>query len=115
VYVALPITLLPPRLVHHLGGNGAAFREEKKGVVAGITSTNIGPDVAPRGSWWKSSSRSRMITTGIPFSVTWLLPATPKPDPINAHLLPDDPVVAETVAITGTTVKFNRLLETPAM
>ena len=69
----------------------------------GATETSNGPEVAPAGiAMMIEVLLQELIVTGVLFRVTKLpLSATPNPDPVIATWLPIDPVVAETLVMTG--------------
>ena len=69
----------------------------------GATETTSDPEVAPDGIVMVMDvSLQELIVTGAAFSVTSLPPwETPKLEPVMTTWLPIDPVVAETLVITG--------------
>jgi hypothetical protein len=69
----------------------------------GATETTNGPDVAPVGIvMLMEVALQELIVTGEPSSITTLLPCVaPILEPVIATWLPIEPVVAETLVITG--------------
>jgi hypothetical protein len=69
----------------------------------GATETTKYPEVAPEGTVMMTEVLLHELTvTGALFSITRLPPCdAPKPDPLITTSLPIDPVVAETLVITG--------------
>ena len=71
--------------------------------IPGATDTTNGPEVAPVGIVMPIEVALQEFTVAaVPFSSTWLLLCVaPKPVPVIITWLPIDPVVAETLLITG--------------
>ncbi len=69
----------------------------------GATDTTNGPEVAPAGIVMLMDVAPHKLTVAcVPFSSTTLLPCVaPKPVPVITTWLPINPVVAETLVITG--------------
>ena len=69
----------------------------------GATDTTNGPEVAPAGIVMRRDVALQVLmVTGAPLSSTALFPCdAPKFEPLIATWLPIDPVVAETLVITG--------------
>src|SRR5271163_4375687 len=87
-------------------GSGCEVTVKTTGLLSfmpGATETTNGPEVAPAEIVMLMDVAFQVLmATGVPFSNTTLLPCVaPKFDPLIATWLPIDPVVAETLVITG--------------
>jgi hypothetical protein len=105
--VALPATPTDPiSRSNHEAGNGCVVTVNGIALLSfmlGATVTSSGPDVAPVGIVIVIPVLPHvLIVTGDPFNRTALFPCVaPNPVPVITTWLPTDPVVAETLVITG--------------
>src|SRR5271169_1398189 len=69
----------------------------------GATDTTNGPEAAPAGMVMLIDAALQLLmVTGVPFRSTTLLPCVaPKLEPLTVTWLPINPVVADTLVITG--------------